>query len=93
MLYIVVCISSLTAIMIEQQEKFLKRGIKAEFVRESQTDPNVDKRVLSGDLQILYISPENLFKNHKYRSMLLTPVYTKNMVALVVDEAHCAKTW
>ena len=28
----VVCISPLTAIMIEQQRKFLERGIRAEFV-------------------------------------------------------------
>lgn len=25
--------------------------------------------------------------------MLLTPQYTKNLVALVIDEAHCIKTW
>ena len=25
--------------------------------------------------------------------MLLTPVYTRNLVALVVDEAHCVKKW
>ena len=79
--------------MIEQQKKFLQRGIKAEFVGESQTDPNVDKRVISGNLQLLYISPENLLNNRKYRSMLLTAAYSKNMVALVVDEAHCVKTW
>lgn len=29
---IVVCISPFTAIMIEQQKKFLQKGIKAEFV-------------------------------------------------------------
>jgi len=90
---IVVCISPLTAIMIEQQKKFLRRGIRAEFVGESQTDPDVSKRVLAGDLQLLYISPENLLNNRKYRTMLLSPAYAKNLVALVVDEAHCVKTW
>lgn len=25
--------------------------------------------------------------------MLLTPQYTENLVALVIDEAHCIKTW
>jgi len=75
--------------MGDQQRKFLQRGIKAEFVGESQNDPNVEKRVLLGDLQLLYISPGNVLNNQKYRSMLLTPVYAKNTVALVVDEAHC----
>ena len=90
---IVVCISPLTAIMIEQQQKFLQKGIKAEFVGEAQVDNAVVKRVLQGDLQLLYISPENLLNNHKFRSMLLSQKYIQNMVALVVDEAHCVKTW
>ena len=90
---IVVCISPLTAIMIEQQQKFLQKGIKEEFVGKAQVDNAVVKRVLQGDLQLLYISPENLLNNHKFQSMLLSPKYIQNMVALVVDEAHCVKTW
>jgi len=89
---IVVCISSLTSIMIDQRQKFSLKGIKAEFVGEAQTDPAVINRVLKGDLQ-LYISPENLLNNDKYRSMLLTTRYKENMIALAVDEAHCVKTW
>ena len=79
--------------MIDQQQKFLQRGIKAEFVGQAQVDKAVVKRVLEGDLQLLYISPENLLNTCKFRSMLLTPKYIQNMVALVVDEAHCVKTW
>ena len=79
--------------MIEQQRKFLDRDIKAEFVGEAQLDDAVVKKVLKGDLQLLYISPENLLNNKKYRSMLLTLHYTKSLVALVVDKAHCVKTW
>ena len=46
---IVVCISPLTAIMIEQQQKFLEKGIKAQFVGEAQVDDAVIKRVLQGN--------------------------------------------
>ena len=63
---IVVCISPLTAIMLEQQQKFLQKGIKAEFVGKAQFDNAVVKRVLQGDLQLLYISPENLLNSHKF---------------------------
>ena len=79
--------------MVEQQRKFLQKGIVAEFVGEAQTDAAVVKRVLQGYVQLLYISPENLLNNCKFRSMLLSPTYAQNMVALVVDEAHCVKTW
>ena len=34
---IVVCISPLIAIMIEQQQKFMEKGIKVEFVGEAQS--------------------------------------------------------
>ena len=90
---IVVCISPLTSIMVDQQQKFADKGIKAEFVGEAQTDAAVVDRVLQGDLQLLYISPENLLNNPKFRSMLLTAKYKDNLVALAVDEAHCVKTW
>ena len=79
--------------MVDQQQKFADKGIKAEFVGEAQTDEAVITRVLQGDLQLLYISPENLLNNPKFRSMLLTHKYKDNLVALAVDEAHCVKTW
>jgi len=79
--------------MIDQQQKFVLKGIRAEFVGEAQTDVAVIQRVLQGNLQLLYISPENLINNTRYRSMLLSPRYKEKMCALVVDEAHCVKTW
>jgi len=89
----VVCISPLTSIMLDQQQKFSVKGITAEFVGEAQTDRAVISQVLKGDLQLLFISPENLLNNHQFRSMLLTTKYKENLVALAVDEAHCVKTW
>ena len=60
---------------------------------EAQTDPAVISRVLKGNVQLLYISPENLLNNPRFRLMLLTSKYKEHLVALVVDEAHCVKTW
>ena len=79
--------------MVDQQQKFVAKGIRAEFVGEAQTDHTVMDKVLCGDLQLLYISPENLLNNKTYRSMLHSPTYTDKLVALAVDEAHCIKTW
>ena len=79
--------------MLEQQEKYSSKGIATEFVGEAQTDSAVTSRVLQGNLQLLYISPENLLNNPRYRSMLLTSKYKEHLVVLVVDEAHCVKTW
>lgn len=90
---IAVCISPLTAIMVEQTAKFNSLGIVAEFVGEAQTNPDARRRVLRGEVQVVLISPENVILNSSYRNMFLSEKYRQKMVALVVDEAHCIKTW
>ena len=89
---IVLCISPLTALMMDQQSKFALMGISTEYVAE-HSNPDSVKRVLNGQAQLVYISPECTIGNAKFRSMLLSPIYKKNLVAFVVDEAHCVKTW
>ena len=79
--------------MIDQQQKFVMKGIKAEFVGEAQTDQAAISRVMKGELQLLYISPENILNSRRYRSMLLSPRYAEKLVVLVIDEAHCIMTW
>ena len=88
-----ICISPLIAIMMDQQAKFSPMGVSTEFVGEIQENQVVIKKVLSGNVQLVYISPEAILKNHKYRQMLMSDSYKANLVALVVDEAHCIKTW
>ena len=57
------CVSPLSAIMLEQAEKFNKVGIATELVGEAQRDPASRRKVLHGEAQILLISPENLILN------------------------------
>ena len=90
---IAVCICPLTAIMVDQQKKFVMKGIKVEFVGEAQTDQAAISRVLKGDLQLLYISPENILNNKTYRMMLLSERYAEKLKVLAIDEAHCIMTW
>ena len=87
------CISPLTAIMMDQQTKFQNMGISAEFVGEGQKDPTAWRRVLNGEVQLVYISPENIGCNPHYRHVLRSGTYKENLVGVVVDEAHCVKTW
>ena len=79
--------------MTEQQAKFVALGIRAEYVGESQTDATVWRWVNNGDVQLLYISPENIICNPRYRHMLSASKYMEHLVGVVVDEAHCIKTW
>ena len=79
--------------MIEQKAKFVAAGINAEFVGEAQKDPAAWKQVIDGQVQLIYISPENIICNSRYRQMLRSPIYKENLMGIVVDEAHCIKTW
>lgn len=90
---IVVCVSPLISIMMDQRQKFVLKGISAEFIGEAQDDPNAIKKVLSGCIQLVFISPESIISNSAFRNMLLSTPYKERMVALAIDEAHCVKTW
>ena len=75
--------------MMDQKSKFTPYEISAEFVGEAQED-DVTRRVVHGQIQL---SPENLICNPTFRNMLVCPIYKELLVGLVVDEAHCVKTW
>ena len=79
--------------MMDQRQKFSSWGIAAEFVGEVQQDLNVMRAVKEGRIQLLYISPESLLRNPQWQEMLLSNVYQENIVAVVIDEAHCVTQW
>ena len=90
---IVICISPLTSLMMEQQHKHSGSGLSTEYVGDTQPDPTARERILNGDVQLVYITPESMLGNRVYRDMLLSTPYQNSLMALVVDEAHCVKTW
>lgn len=90
---IVVVVTPLIALMMDQKDKLSKRGISVEFVGEAQDSDAAIAAVLNGQIQLVYISPESLLKNCCFRRMLISDHYSKNLRALVIDEAHCVKLW
>ena len=79
--------------MLDQRAKFAFAGMSTEFIGEAQSDSDVVKKVTAGEVQLVYVSPESIIDNPRFRNMLLSSRYRSNLVALVVDEAHCVKTW
>lgn len=84
---IVLCVSPLTSIMLDQFEKFSSRGLAVGYVGEGQLDPSVSDRVLKGMYQLVFISPENIVNDTQYA------IESKRIVALAIDEAHIVQTW
>ena len=90
---IVVCISPLISIMVDQRAKFSALGLKAEYVGTAQENPGVVHQVLAGDVQLLFVSPENILNNKHFRGMLLSQHYKQQLVTGAVDEAYCINSW
>ena len=90
---IAVIITPLISLMLDQKEKFLQKGLRVDFVGQAQHNEQALEAVINGQIQLVYISPESLLENKRYRNMLSSKVYQEKMVALVVDEAHCVKFW
>ena len=65
----------LISIMIDQQSNFSPLGLKTEFVGEAQSRKDLEKKVMEGEVQLIYISPEmysqefEVPKNAHFRSL------------------------
>ena len=86
---IVIVVSPLVALMADQVDVFKRKGMSAVSV-ERDTNPAA---ILRGEYELVFISPEQLLKKKCYRMMGRSPEYCENLVALVIDEAHCVKKW
>ena len=79
--------------MMDQQARYASRGLSTEYVGEEQTDLATKHKVLRGEIQLVFITPESIILNSMYRKMLRSAIYMENLAVVLVDEAHCVKTW
>ena len=84
-------ISPLIALMEDQVNQLLKRGIKAAYINSSLHFKDIDRildNAIYGNIKILYLSPERL------KTTLFIDRFKKMNVSFVaVDEAHCISEW
>ena len=90
---IAVVVTPLTTLMLDQKKKFTDLEIIAEFVGGAQDDKAAVAAVIQGKVQLVYISPESIIGNKKFRSIFQKDVCQEHLFALVIDEAHCVKLW
>lgn len=84
-------VSPLIALMKDQIDALLARGISAarlDSTLSSEEYRAVTQQLRSGELKLLYVSPER-FTNERFRG-LLSQV---NVSLFAVDEAHCISEW
>ena len=85
----VIVVSPLISLMKDQVAAFQKKGVKAVHITPSDSETLLS--VMAADFQLIYISPETLLTDREWRDVLQSPLFQKNLVGLVIDEAHCVK--
>ena len=76
-----------------QVKSFEGKGVKVAFIGKDQTDENIRSNVIAGEYSLVYMSPESMLTNLRYREMFRSVVYQENLVCLAIDEAHCVEKW
>lgn len=91
---VTIVVSPLIALMKDQVDALQIEGITAAFINSTQHPTEqelIEKRLLAGDLRLLYVSPERLM-SPRFLTLLQSAIPNLQF-ALAVDEAHCIAQW
>ena len=88
---IVIVVSPLISLMQDQVRAMIERNVTAVYI--GGADDMLEAEICAGNNQLVYYSPESLLTDNRWRDMLQSPIYCERLVGLVVDEAHCVKSW
>lgn len=84
-------ISPLISLMKDQVDQLQANGIEADFLNSSQTleqQQRVQNKLISGQLKLLYVSPEKVMMNSFFQLISYSKVSF-----IAIDEAHCISQW
>ena len=84
-------ISPLISLMKDQVDQLQANGIEADFLNSSQTleqQQQVQNKLISGQLKLLYVSPEKVMANSFFQLISYSKVSF-----IAIDEAHCISQW
>ena len=87
---IVIVVSPLTTLIIDHVESLRKRKIAAGYL-DADSSGDMRNDVSKGCFSLVFMSTEMLVGN--WRNVIANNVYQKQLVGLVIDEAHCVVKW
>ena len=92
---VVVVVSPLVSLMVDQVSNLMSRGVSA-AIMSSQRE--IDKKLLvseqrMGMYSLLFAAPEAVIGERKWKEKLSEALLHDHIVAIAVDEAHCVSKW
>nr|WP_222565183.1 DNA helicase RecQ [Lysobacter antarcticus] len=90
-----IVVSPLIALMQDQVEALLQLGVRAAYLNstlDAATASDVERQLLDGELDLLYVAPERLLSGRCMN--LIDRAHASGGIALfAIDEAHCVSQW
>ncbi|WP_266183966.1 DNA helicase RecQ [Dyella humicola] len=86
-----IVVSPLIALMQDQVDALREAGVAAAYLNSSlgaEDQREVERRLLDGELNLLYVAPERLL-TPRFLSLL----ERKDVALFAIDEAHCVSQW
>jgi ATP-dependent DNA helicase RecQ len=86
-----IVVSPLIALMQDQVEALTQAGVRAAFLNSTlpfREQSALERRIATGDLDILYVSPERLLQERT-----LSLLEHTDLALFAIDEAHCVSQW
>ena len=89
---ILLVISPLLALMQDQVKKLTSVGLKEAYVGAEQ-EPETLRDIEEGKYSFVFISPESTLSTERWRNVLLSDKYQRDVIGLAVNEVHCIAEW
>ena len=92
---VVVVVSPLVSLMINQVSSLISRGVSTAIISSQR---EIDKKLLvseqrMGMCSLLFAAPEAVIGERKWKDKLSEAPLHNHIVAVAVDEAHCVSKW
>ncbi|WP_337245917.1 DNA helicase RecQ [Luteimonas sp. gir] len=86
-----IVVSPLIALMQDQVDALLQSGVRAAYLNstlDAETAQRVERELLAGELDLLYVAPERLLTPRFLSLLDRAP-----LALFAIDEAHCVSQW
>ncbi|KIL59154.1 hypothetical protein M378DRAFT_111280, partial [Amanita muscaria Koide BX008] len=89
----VIVLSPLNALEEDQAARFAKLGLRSVAVNGDTYNACIHNSLEKLRYNVIITSPEMCLEHADFRRLLNSTSFAKNILALVIDEAHCISQW